>query len=334
MHHNKAIHKNSKISLLTLISLCLIGFNTYASELIIPNVFTANQPAVAADVNANFTATKTSVDDNNNRLENLEAAVTSMLSTIIDQQNTITQLQADLSAVENNTVLELDGLLQYALIDGYDTAEFTNVNVQINNGTGDTDEIVNGKGNLIIGYNEISSLEPFFCSDPQYTDSVNCIGNLEIWAKNVRTGSHNLILGQNNSFAQYSSLIAGRYNVSNGIRANVLGGSYNISTGTESSISGGSNNNASGALSNISGGSFNTSSGFYSSISGGYLNNATDFFSNVSGGRENTASGQYSNISGGRMNIANGNYSIVSGGFNRDALGTDDWVAGTLFETN
>jgi len=47
--------------------------SAYAAPLTIPNTFTANTPAVAADVNANFAATATSVNDIETRLAALEA---------------------------------------------------------------------------------------------------------------------------------------------------------------------------------------------------------------------------------------------------------------------
>lgn len=45
-----------------------------AADVNIPNQFSAGNPAVAADVNANFSAVETAVDDNNARLNALETA--------------------------------------------------------------------------------------------------------------------------------------------------------------------------------------------------------------------------------------------------------------------
>ncbi len=42
--------------------LVVVGSQAIAEEMIIPNTFSANTPAVAAEVNANFTAVKTAVD--------------------------------------------------------------------------------------------------------------------------------------------------------------------------------------------------------------------------------------------------------------------------------
>ena len=55
------------------IVLCLSCTAVAADVLTIPNSFSANTPAVAADVNANFDAVKASVDDNDNRIQSLQA---------------------------------------------------------------------------------------------------------------------------------------------------------------------------------------------------------------------------------------------------------------------
>ncbi|VAW94300.1 hypothetical protein MNBD_GAMMA23-2235 [hydrothermal vent metagenome] len=51
----------------------LLGLSTaaFAASVTIPNTFTAGSPAVAADVNANFSAVKTAVDDNDARISAL-----------------------------------------------------------------------------------------------------------------------------------------------------------------------------------------------------------------------------------------------------------------------
>lgn len=118
-----------KTILITLIT--CISFNANASDLNIPNIFIANQPAIAAEVNGNFTAVEAAVDDNNARIASLEATIASL-------QSTINSLNSRLTTVENNTVLELDGLLGYSEFNGYPTAEFTGLNIQVNNGVGST----------------------------------------------------------------------------------------------------------------------------------------------------------------------------------------------------
>jgi hypothetical protein len=179
----------------------------------------------------------------------------------------------------------------------------TGANLHIVNGLGQTDcglepELIpdcpNGLGNLIVGYNELREGE-----------------------ENIRTGSHNVVVGQGHNFSRFGGLVVGRQNTISGIFA---------------AVSGGFNNTASGPDSSVSGGNSNTASSPSSSVSGGGNNTASDLESSVSGGSGNTASGVNSSVSGGLLNTASGNFASVSGGRNRTADGDFDWVAGSLFE--
>ena len=267
------------------------------------------------------------------------------------------------------------------------TIRFTGVNVQVVNGLGASNgnpnnptsisngnTVVNGVGNLIVGYNEL--------------------GNP---TSDNRTGSHNVVMGQANSYTRFGSLVAGRENtisgpfttVSAGRRnqakaafssvsggksnatkgkyATVSGGWFNTASGQLSSVSGGQSNKASGLRASVSGGQFNIASGTVALVSGGYGNMASGYLAatvsggayntasgtyaatvsggedntasgmegaTVSGGTYNTASGLYSSVSGGTYNTASGTYSSVSGGSTRTASGTYNWVAGVLLQTN
>ncbi len=53
-----------KSKLLIALLLSALHISSYAAEVDIPNSFSAGTPAVAADVNANFTAVETAVDGN------------------------------------------------------------------------------------------------------------------------------------------------------------------------------------------------------------------------------------------------------------------------------
>ena len=136
-------------------------------------------------------------------------------------------------------------------------------------------------GNLVVGYNGLGDV-----------------------SGDGRTGSHNIVGGQQNTQASWGGLVVGR------------------------------DNTITGEFSSVSGGRFNTASGYRSSVSGGRNNTACGDYSSIRGGRDNTASGTSSSISGGRNNTASGDYSSVSGGNTRSATGTDDWVAGSLWEDN
>ena len=145
------------------------------------------------------------------------------------------------------------------------TIRFHGVNVQIVNGSGSTTGLVDGLGNLIVGYNELRG------------------------AGDDRSGSHNLVVGKEHNFNSFGGLVAGFSNTLSGSHASVSGGQQNTASGYSSSVSGGTYNTASGNYSSVSGGRFNNASGNYSSVSGGRFNNASGYFSSVSGGNIRSA---------------------------------------------
>jgi len=140
--------------------------------------------------------------------------------------------------------------IQIGSFDGT-TLQFTGINVQIVSGAGATDAAVNGKGNLIVGYN---------------------------MGTGVRNGSHNLIVGDNHDYTSYGGFVAGLANIISGPYASVSGGQANQATAEASAVSGGIENTASGDHSSVSGGGGNTASGPNASVSGGFALNqpATD----------------------------------------------------------
>ncbi len=56
---------------------------------------------------------------------------------------------ADIAALK-----ALTASMSKVTVDGQPTVRFSGVNVQVVDGTGDTDGTVNGTGNLVVGYNE------------------------------------------------------------------------------------------------------------------------------------------------------------------------------------
>ncbi len=121
------------------------------------------------------------------------------------------------------------------------TISFHGVNVRIVNGSGITDGVVDGAGNLIVGYNELRG------------------------AGDDRSGSHNLIVGKEHNFNSFGGLVAGRNNTLSASHASVSGGRNNTASANRSSVSGG------GGSIPIYG---NTASGSYSSVSGGLSRSA------------------------------------------------------------
>jgi hypothetical protein len=190
-------------------------------------------------------------------------------------------------------------------IDKKPTIQFSGVNVQLVNGEGTTSS-VNGEGNLVIGYD----------ADVQ---------------KREQTGSHNLILGAEQSFtsfggilggyknaitAPYASVTGGYGNSGSGELSTVGGGEENAASGDVASVGGGYKNEAEGTLSEVSGGQQNVSRGERSTVSGGEDNEAHGEWASVTGGSDNTANSKYSAITGGEGNIANGlRYVTIGGGY-------------------
>jgi hypothetical protein len=207
-------------------------------------------------------------------------------------------------------VAALETLLTHFTREGNEVV-ITGANLRIVNGLGQTTTI-NGLGNLIVGYNE-----------PPTEGTVN-----------IRTGSHNVVVGQRHNFSSFGGLVVGDFNTISGAFASVSSGSRNTASGESAAVSGGQFNTASGNHSSVSGGHQNKASNTYASVSGGEKNTASGEVAAVSGGQSNTASGFISFVSGGSGNTASFNGAAVSGGQERKATGESDWRAGSLFREN
>jgi hypothetical protein len=212
-----------------------------------------------------------------------------------------------LSEAEQNEVREILQHVKYESsgVGGKPTILVSGANVQIVNGEGQT-KSANGAGNLVIGYDENQG-------------------------KHEQSGSHDLILGTEQTFTSYGGILAGRENTITAPFAEVLDGFANTASGEYDAVSAGNRNTASGTFGAwIGGGWHNTSSGSSTSVTGGAYNNAGGengsvtggegnatsglFDPSVSGGGGNTAGGAWASVSGGAENKASADYSSVSGG--------------------
>jgi hypothetical protein len=197
-------------------------------------------------------------------------------------------------------------------IAGKPTIQFSGVNVQVISGSGKTNALPNGLGNLVIGYDE------------------NAGGH-------EQTGSHDLILGEEQTFISVGGIVAGHANAIKGEDASVTGGEGNVAFGYASSVAGGRNNSATGTYSSVVGGRLNAALGEYGAVSGGIENSALGLYTSVTGGasgraegtkasvtggESNTASGVEASVTGGRKNTASGLYSSVTGGYSNTASGS------------
>jgi hypothetical protein len=268
--------------------------------------FTPGSPARAAEVNTNFAAVKTAVDENHQRLATVETQLASP------------QMQALLAAAPYLSVIQLDG---------HPVVRISGANVQIVNGMGDT-RTVNGTGNLILGYDEARTDGTPECSvgydtgaAVPVTNQPQCEALSATWSLSHKSGSHNVVIGALHNYPSAATLIAGERNTASFLAASVTGGNRNRAANFGASIAGGSGNRASGLTASVAGGSTNIAPGELASIAGGLTNEASALGATVAGGQGNRSRNHAASVSGGTGNNANGSWSHVSGGEGNTATG-------------
>lgn len=254
------------------------------------------------------------------------------LNALVQQQAaTIRTLQSRADAQQNvvaglhDIVASHDEKLQFVTVEGNEMY-ITRANLNIRNGSGSTSgdpdapyaNEPNGLGNLIIGYNE-NGVPP-------------CASGCLPQPKRDRSGSHNLIMGEDNGYTSIGGIVVGFANSISAPYATITGGAYNASSGSFSTVTGGEINLATGEGASVSGGFGGVASGRWSSVSGGQSNTAEGEVSSVSGGGVNAASGLQSSISGGAGNkiTSNGQDSSISGGAYRTMDNQFTWAGGSL----
>lgn len=189
---------------------------------------------------------------------------------------TVEAADATVQAMRANSVLDLNGYVTFDNSSGYPTVLFNGINLQVVNGTGVT-QSVNGLGNIIVGYNRPRNAAPV-CSIGYYTNQAECTARGGVWANSHKSGSHNLVGGDFNSYASWGGVVFGLENAASAPYATVTGGA---------------GNQALGDLSSIGGGSLNTAAGIYTSVNGGLGNAANGAFSTIGGGNSRTAAGSH-----------------------------------------
>jgi hypothetical protein len=180
----------------------------------------------------------------------LQNRVTALSSSVSALRTGIISVRMDVATIKSNSVLALGPYLTV------DTTKklvlFQGVNLQLVNGANFT-STRNGLGNLIIGYDLPRSDGTYFCSDGQYATQADCEGANETWAVSLKTGSHYLVIGDENNYSQWGGLVVGNFNTSNGTNASVSGGAFNTASGTGASVSGGSQHSATGTYNWVGG---------------------------------------------------------------------------------
>ena len=140
---------------------------------------------------------------------------------------------------------------------------FSGCNLRVVNGAGST-QALNGKGNLAIGYNTAD-------------------------ATDLRTGSHNLVIGDQHSYASTASLVSGF---------------DNVITGTAGALVAGQGNRVASSFSGIVGGKLNATTGVHAGVVGGRRLTASGRSSFLGGGDANESSADYAaNLGAGYCNL-------------------------------
>jgi len=233
--------------------------------------------------------------------------ISTLETQLADQAALIASLQADLAA----TNAYVQDLQTYVNVDdttdpGRPAVIVSGANLQVVNGLSNT-RTTNGVGNILVGYDENMD---FLCLGgtemENIFDETTCNNGGGLWWPlfAVKTGSHNVIVGERHTYESYSGFVSGTANYSRSQGASILGGAYNTVSGNWGSIAGGLQNLVEGKRSSIAGGIGN----------------------NIQSG------GNAASISGGNNNSATDSASTVGGGQNRSATGASDWVAGSLLE--
>ena len=141
----------------------------------------------------------------NLRLDALAAGTGSTPSTspaLVELAKYVTVVQGDLKGVTGPHVI------------------FHDANLHVQDGFGTTAEAgaPTGRGNLIVGYNDMPVPAP---------------------SSGYRTGSHNLVVGHSHVFTSTGGAIFGNNNMISAQNATVLGGNHNTAAGVASSVLGG-----------------------------------------------------------------------------------------------
>ncbi|MHC4202968.1 MAG: hypothetical protein ACYSU0_23520, partial [Planctomycetota bacterium] len=168
---------------------------------------------------------------------------------INSEEDAVYDMERDIASLQVR-IAELEARLACVTLEnGGDDFVFTGVNVHVRSGSGSTAGGPNGRGNLIVGYNEATGSQ-------------------------TRTGSHNLIVGPEHEYTSYGGVVAGYENTISGRHASVTGGERGIASGRYSSVTGGYDNDATGWYASVAGGQLNSAGGLVSSVAGG-LGNTT-----------------------------------------------------------
>lgn len=185
---------------------------------------------------------------------------------------------------------------------------FSGCNVHVRAKNLATDAPANGRGNLIVGYNEGRCVTKAPIRRKGHENGLQfpkaCLTDAECGDGAVcdvsgRGGSHNLVVGHQHRYPSFGGVLGGRMNESAGRQATAVAGARNEAQADFASVTGGSRNAAANFAASVSGGDFNLASGPHAGVAGGRLNVASGEFAYAGGGSSNEAAGRMAVTVGG-----------------------------------
>lgn len=251
----------SKLRISTLLLMVAVS-QVHASDIQNLVEFRPGAVAKASEVNGNFNAVAVAVTDNDARVTALNELVLALTARIeaLEAQQSSNQAAIDFAKDLDVFVTVRNTTTEKAVV-------FSGANLRVNNGSGasrvaDGGE-KNGLGNVIIGYNELQ-------------------------AGNVRTGSHNLIIGPRHYYAGELGIAAGDANLINNVASAAIG--FGNLADAETAVSlGGKDNLATGKYSAVVGGLSNHAAGLASAVLASHASQTTGFYSAVMGSQSSVA---------------------------------------------
>lgn len=159
------------------------------------------------------------------------------------------------------------------------TMQFVGCNVQIVNGTHETDD-GNGFGNLVVGYEDPVELGDQSSHNVVIGDGHILLGNttrgLFAGAGHVAAGVGIVALGdEHQALGDWTTIVGGEASSASGAYASVFGGQFSRATGRWATVDGGYQNTASGTWSWVGGGNHAEATTTVASAMGGLFTRAT-----------------------------------------------------------
>ena len=155
-----------------------------------------------------------------------------LAQTVASLQKQVTSLKSQLTKARSVLALAPYVSLNRSAVNGVagPNVVFKGCNLQVKSKT--SESTIDGTGNLIVGWDDNPSTTP----------------------SGYRSGSNNLVCGDNQTFTSIGCFLAGGNNTASAEQAAVSGGFANTASNSGATVSGGANNVASGYLSVVSGG--------------------------------------------------------------------------------